>query len=227
MVLYLQVLFVATLLSYLLASHSFVYSPFLNTKRHLVTSFLSISKYDGPVPNCRKTTPLFMGLIESISSFLNNREGDFVKLESSEAVNGPGPCIILYGCPPGITNEEIKDMISDGAPSASSNNGGVVLRRITASSFLLNRTVLEALEEVVVEGSSYGFDDSKDPGEQPICPVIYFCGISNDEMMATYKIISSQIYEETQGLSKAACTRNLRTRRRDTFLYQLTIIFQK
>ena len=36
-------------------------------------------------------------------------------------------------------------------------------------------------------------------------PILYFSGISSDEMMQTYDIIAGEIYQETGGIAKAAC----------------------
>ena len=156
-----------------------------------------------------------MGLLDR---FLGKREGDFVKLESSLDTFGPGPAILLYGCPAGVTDEELKDMVEDGAPEATTKAaGGVICRRIDATSTsLLDMTVKEALEQVVKEGnkSERGILDLGVVGgveipsqQQPPCPVIYFSGISNAEMMATYRIISGEIYEETGGVANAACAK--------------------
>ena len=158
-----------------------------------------------------------LGLLDR---FLGKREGDFVKLESSLDTFGPGPAILLYGCPAGVTDDELRDMIEDGAPDATTKAaGGVICRRLgvdATSTSLLDMTVKEALEQVVKEGneSEGGISESgivggvENPCEQQApCPVIYFSGISNAEMMATYRIISSEIYEETGGAANAACAK--------------------
>lgn len=155
------------------------------------------------------TTKLPMGLLDNLGSFLNKREGDFVKLESSVDTFGPGPVILLYGCPRGVTDDELKDMIEDGAPKASkSSSDGVICRRIDASdASLLNMSVGTALEKIAggeVAATATPLDEES---PQPPCPVIYFSGISNDEMMATYRIISSEMYEETGGAANAACAK--------------------
>jgi len=150
-----------------------------------------------------------MGLLDR---FLGKREGDFVKLESSLDTFGPGPAILLYGCPAGVTDDELKDMIEDGAPEATKAGvRGVICRRIDATSTsLLDLTVEEALEEVVQRGSKSSSESIVGGvaiASQPPCPVIYFSGISNAEMMATYRIVSSEIYEETGGAANAACAK--------------------
>jgi hypothetical protein len=152
---------------------------------------------------------LKMGLLDR---FLGKREGDFVKLESSLDTFGPGPAILLYGCPAGVTDDELKDMIEDGAPEATKAGvRGVICRRIdTTSTSLLDLTVKEALEEVVQRGSKSSSESIVGGvaiASQPPCPVIYFSGISNAEMMATYRIVSSEIYEETGGAANAACAK--------------------
>merc|ERR1719478_1969508 len=95
-----------------------------------------------------------MGLLDSLGSFLNKRDGDFVKLEESLDTFGPGPLILIYGCPDGVTDEELVDMISDGAPKASNASpAGVLCRRFDANSIdILDLTVEQALGKVVQEG---------------------------------------------------------------------------
>ena len=74
---------------------------------------------DDCVATQRKTC-LAMGLLDSFmgGGFLKKREGDFIKIESSDDVYGPGPMILLWHVPSGITDEEIRDMIEDEAPRA-------------------------------------------------------------------------------------------------------------
>mmetsp|Transcript_28015 Transcript_28015/g.80980 ORF Transcript_28015/g.80980 Transcript_28015/m.80980 type:complete len:223 (-) Transcript_28015:348-1016(-) len=156
----------------------------------------------------QSSSQLQMGLLDR---FLGNREDDFVKLESSLDTFGPGPAMLLYGCPAGVTDDELKDMIEDGAPEATKAGvGGVICRRIDdATTSLLDMTVQGALEKVVKEGSKISSESIAGGGvtSQPACPVVYFSGISNAEMMATYRIISSEIYEETGGAANAACAK--------------------
>ena len=73
---------------------------------------------------------LCMGLLDSFfsSSFLQNRQGDFVQLDKSTTAKafGPGPLLILYNVPTGIQVQEVLDMIHDGAPSAHAQGCTVV-----------------------------------------------------------------------------------------------------
>ncbi|KAL3767076.1 hypothetical protein ACHAW5_005636 [Stephanodiscus triporus] len=39
------------------------------------------------------------------------------------------------------------------------------------------------------------------------CPVIYFSGVTNAEMMDTYKILANKIYSETNGAQWPACAK--------------------
>jgi len=166
-----------------------------------------------------------MDRIRNIGSFLTSRKGDFVKLDRDcEMLFGPGPAILLVDCPRGISKEEISDMIEDGAPVASAS--GVSFEKIytigedssIATDEYLDRPVLEIFEEL---SSNSKEDDPKlndksfpkSSIEQPLisyaagCPVIYFSGISNKEMLDTYRIISSEIYEETGGATSTACAK--------------------
>ena len=90
-----------------------------------------------------------MGLLDNLGSFLGQRDGDFIRLEDSADCFGPGPAILLFGCPEGISDEELSDMIEDGAPNA----GNVLMQRIDAASPLFDLTVSEAIEKVVREST--------------------------------------------------------------------------
>jgi hypothetical protein len=148
------------------------------------------------------STHMYMGLLDSISSFLHDREGDFVKLEDSEGSFGPGPLLLLYNVPEEIEENEFMDMVSDGAPQATKQ--GVIIASISSSDDkLLEMTLADALEQVVkggVDTSEPVFDETK-------CPVLFFSGFRNDEMMQTYNIVGKEIYEEAGGSLTPACAK--------------------
>lgn len=151
---------------------------------------------------------LRMGLLDSISSFLQNREGDFVKLEDSESGTGPGPLLILFNLPEvirtAIDNDEYLDMISDGAPKAFEK--GVIVSQISRNdATILDMPMSDALEKLVSDngrvvgaGGDVGSSD---------CPVALFSGFRNDEMMAAYNIVGKEIYEESGGSVYLACAK--------------------
>jgi hypothetical protein len=144
---------------------------------------------------------MYMGLLDSISSFLQDREGDFVKLEDSEGAFGPGPLLLLYNVPEGIEENEFMDMVSDGAPQASKQ--GVVIASISSNDEkLLEMTLSGALEQVV-----NGVGTNKPVFDQTKCPVLFFSGFRNDEMMQTYNIVGKEIYEEAGGSLTPACAK--------------------
>lgn len=70
------------------------------------------------VPISYYTTALQMGLLDKISSFFEARGNDFIPIEEMDTI-GP-PVILLVNCPDGISDEELEDMVSDGAPKAYS-----------------------------------------------------------------------------------------------------------
>lgn len=156
------------------------------------------------------TTSLSMGLLDSISSFIKKREGDFVKLEDSGTAIGSGPLLLLFNLPQTIQidDEEFVDMVEDGAPKASEK--GVVISRISVNdASVLDMPLSNALEKIVrdkgLEGDGNSdtrtFDSTK-------CSVLYFSGFPNDsEMMETYNIIGKEIYEESGGSVSPACAK--------------------
>jgi len=171
-----------------------------------------------------------MGIMDQISSFFESRSEDFVPMESMDDKFGP-PVVLLFGMPDGIENEEIKDMVSDGAPLASSTETGIQVKRICGSPSNLKWMELsmkEALEHCIDDfvdapaklNTSYNVqvstlknkieEDSATEDEElwkPSCPVIYCSGLSNKETMAIYNILASEIYEETGGMARAACAK--------------------
>ena len=154
-----------------------------------------------------------MGLFD----FLNTRQGDFVPLQSSEDVYGPGPCIIMYAVPSGMDDEELRDMVEDGMPDV----GGVVIRRVDGIDLddegvedeLLNLSVQDALNRIMAEGDKQLLPREintaivTQPQENNPCPVFYFSGIANNHMMNTYNILANEIYEETNGVHWPACAK--------------------
>jgi hypothetical protein len=152
---------------------------------------------------------LSMGLIDSLSNFLQSRDGDFIKLEETESY-GPGPAIILYKVPSQIDNEEIQDILSDGAPKA--HRKGVRLARIDNhqdQNNLLECSVETALSQIMDSDRSETTTSTTSAvdvvGRDRECPVVFFSGFDNREMMAAYNIIASQIYLEV-GVT-AACAK--------------------
>mmetsp|Transcript_22020 Transcript_22020/g.32703 ORF Transcript_22020/g.32703 Transcript_22020/m.32703 type:complete len:276 (-) Transcript_22020:234-1061(-) len=172
----------------------------------------------------RKSLQLSMGLFD----FLKNRSNDFVKLDSSKEEYGPGPLLLLYNVPSGIEDAEFRDMVEDGAPRATASSaGGVVVRRLMKGdkkeSSLLDASLSEALEDIAKQGKEVEGGEAKSlgiidqfgtipsPGEEVSAssgsPVLFFSGFSNSEMMDTYRIIASEIYEESGRTLSAACAK--------------------
>lgn len=155
-------------------------------------------------------TALGMGLFD----FLRSRDGDFIKLQSSdESVFGPGPIIILYNIPHGLLNEELVDMIADGAPMATKScESGVKFVRIYPSDVVDdNATYGDMSVSQVLDSLLLNVPDEKETSgknvELDAAPILYFSGISNAEMMQTYNIIGKEIFEESQGAMNAACAK--------------------
>ena len=150
-----------------------------------------------------------MGLFDSIGNFLQNREGDFVKMEDSDDIFGPGPAVLLYKVPSNLLDEEVVDILSDGAPQATRKR--ITLARIAEDDdSLLDKSLGEALETVVNTAAAKSKSDelTTDAGLLSSgCPVVLFSGFSNPEMMASYNIIGEEIYQETSGQAMVACAK--------------------
>ena len=146
-----------------------------------------------------------MGLLDSLSNFLDDRGGDFIKLEDSETF-GPGPALLLFNIPSNILDDELIDMLSDGAPRASRK--GISMARLRSGDDILSKSLKDALQAIVEQPKSISTDVlSTDGGLLSNCPVLLFSGFSNGEMMESYKIIAGEIYQETAGNSNAACAK--------------------
>ncbi|KAL9186775.1 hypothetical protein ACHAXT_010495 [Thalassiosira profunda] len=162
-----------------------------------------------------------MGLLDFINEkFLDDREGDFVPLDSGDDDTfGPGPLVLLYAAPETMDDAEFADMIADGMPGRARE--GVIIRRVEpmndggeGGDALLDLSVGEALNEAMQTGISStpapaiqavpGVSSANNEGP---CPVLYFSGVSNAEMMNTYRIIANEIYEETGGVHWPACAK--------------------
>lgn len=168
--------------------------------------------------------------------FLDSRGGDFVPLEQSDdTAFGPGPMILMYAVPDSIDDEELRDMIQDGMPQrvvvreeGSDSSSTVVIRRLSGmdenglgGDELLNASVREALD-IVMGGemnNSSSRTNSNLSGKFVVsaleeqdgpCPVLYFSGVTNTEMMDTYRIIANEIYQATNGVHWPACAKVVR-----------------
>jgi hypothetical protein len=165
------------------------------------------------------TTILRMGLLDSLSNFLHDREGDFVRLESTTGTEGesfgPGPALLLYNVPSGLLDEELIDMLEDGAPVATERGISLARLRTSDATPVLDQSLQDALEQVVATAGHYKNNDSKtnpeimstDAGILASVPVLFFSGFSNAEMMASYNIIGEEIYQEVGGQVTAACAK--------------------
>jgi hypothetical protein len=147
--------------------------------------------------------------------FLRNRQNDFIPLDESGDTFGPGPALILHQIPPGIADEEIQDMIADGAPLAWKK--GVAVARVQEE--WLPWTVQQAVQYVVAShrsnhpqqlGAAMSSTTSATitttiTSTTRTGPVLYFSGFRNSEMMAIYGILGKEIYEESG--ATAACAK--------------------
>ncbi|KAL7559072.1 hypothetical protein ACA910_018423 [Epithemia clementina (nom. ined.)] len=170
-----------------------------------------------------KSFELQMGLLDSmvggLGRFLESRGNDFVKLdETDQDIVGPGPMLILYRVPSGIGNDEIQDMIHDGAPRAYAQKAKIV--RIVDDNDSDTNTILSLSLKQALERLAGTNDKSATPENEgdklaaagaaagtttTTTPVLYFSGFRNDEMMNVYNILGREVYQES-GLA-AACAK--------------------
>ena len=160
-----------------------------------------------------------MGLLDFVqNNFLDKRDGDFIRLEkTNDDIFGPGPLIMMYAVP--ATNDELLDMIEDGMPQRTRND--ITIQRLVGMDKngeggdvnYLDCTVEDALNKAMKSSDSSSSGDISPSTsivssvEQGPCPVLYFSGVINTEMMDTYNIIANEIYEETGGIHWPACAK--------------------
>lgn len=151
----------------------------------------------------RNGSHLALGLFDSFSNFLNSRQGDFIKLDETDKEFGPGPLVVLYNVPPGIDDDEIYDMISDGAPTAFQRKCRV-FRSCDDDNELLDLPLEKILEKIAQGGLPRPMMTIA--GATTV-PVILFSGFNNEEMMTTYNLLGQEIYQETAGQMTPACAK--------------------
>jgi len=146
-------------------------------------------------------TALRMGLLDSVLSKFRKKDGDddddgdgdFVRLqEMNNQFLGPGPVVLLYQVPDAIDDEEVRDMLLDGAPTATSK--GISMARIAtmdsdamtakpksksrskakskskSKSELIDLSLGDALEEVIRQPETNAASASTFPVLQPLTP---------------------------------------------------------
>ena len=195
-------------------------------------SNIASSRYAAATKTSKSSSLLQMGLLD----FLSSRTNDFIPLQKSDdETYGPGPLIILYEVPSSMDDEELLDIIEDGMPNRK--RGEVILQCISGmddsmnnnnandddddDDGLLDLTVKEALDKVMGMQKSdtiitynakptiiaIGAPSTTLSYQELPCPVLYFSGVTNTEMMDTYNIIANEIYEETGGVHWPACAK--------------------
>lgn len=149
------------------------------------------------------STALSMGFLDNLKNqFLENREGDFVKLQNYADAFGPGPLLILYNIPAGITNEEVQDMMEDGAPRAFKR--GLTIYRVDEINGPTDKTLDQPMENVLQGMVDGTFQDVYQPSPMTVTmannPIVvaFFSGFSNAEMLEAYNILGSECYQEAQ-----------------------------
>ncbi|GAX12665.1 hypothetical protein FisN_13Lh137 [Fistulifera solaris] len=145
-----------------------------------------------------------MGILDSLSDFWTQREADFIRLDSSETEYGPGPLLVLYQVPPNIDDDEINDMISDGAPQAHRKKCRIY--RLTEQDDAVLDMTLEKSLNYMMDTTIAGSSSAKGTTTRGV-PVLLFSGFRNDEMMATYNILGQEIYHEMGGQLSPACAK--------------------
>ena len=74
----------------------------------------------------------------------------------------------------------------------------------------------EALEKAMSDATMSIGRSSSAPTKPPVvtspdqdgpCPVLYFSGVTNAEMMDTYRIVADEVYRETNGSRWPACAK--------------------
>jgi hypothetical protein len=151
-----------------------------------------------------------MGILDSLSSFLENRRDDFIKLEDSDEEYGPGPLLLLYKVPPGIDNDEIRDMLSDEAPTAVRKGCKIYRVDEEEEPFLdlpLDQGLRQIIEGITTSSTTERKVEKVQPTSRATMPVLFFSGFKGSEMLATYNTLEREIFQETGGRHTPACAK--------------------
>jgi hypothetical protein len=152
-----------------------------------------------------------MGILDSLSSFLENRRDDFIKLEDSDEEYGPGPLLLLYKVPPGIDNDEIRDILSDEAPTAVRK--GCKIYRVDDDDDdeepFLDLPLDQGLRQIIqgITSTTEGKVEKVQSTSGATMPVLFFSGFKRSEMLATYSTLETEIFQETGGRRTPACAK--------------------
>jgi hypothetical protein len=167
----------------------------------------------------RKPSPLQGRVMDSGADFFRERrpQGDFFLGTEREGATmaadeefGPGPALIFYNVPQGIQDEELVDMLRDGAPKAIKKGVSLLRMDTSTTSDWMDMSLEDALKKVVRQSKDPSFLNEPDPlttdaGLLATTPVLFFSGFTNREMMSTFQIISHEVHKETQGRLSVAC----------------------
>jgi hypothetical protein len=198
--------------------HSVIHSNNIPSKAspstvHTATNRRTLSPANVQSSHSRSSSALCMGLWEAFSSaFLQSREGDFVKLETTQDAYGPGPLLVCYNLPAGILDEEIYDMLADGgSPDCK------LVRIDDATDPVLQMSMKDALERLMNKQLQQTSESTTSSGMQAISTslefpaikgcLLMFSGFTNKDMMAVYNILSQEVYQETGGAVVPACAK--------------------
>jgi len=160
---------------------------------------------------CRSSTTstrLYGRVMDSSADFF--RERDFPRRAETDEEFGPGPALIFYNVPQGIQDEELVDMLRDGAPKAIKKGVSLLRMDTSTSSDWMDMSLEDALTKVVRHSKDRSYRNEPDPlttdaGLLATTPVLFFSGFTNREMMSTFQIISHEVHKETQGRLSVAC----------------------
>jgi hypothetical protein len=162
---------------------------------------------------------------------LNNNNDD----NDDDDSIGP-PLLILYAAPSTIGIDEYRDMVCDGMPNrrvvdvverGDKEQQVIVIRRLEGMNddddTVLDLTVKDASDTLASSAAAISTSATINKNiaasspvlqqkneEMETCPVLYFSGVTNSEMMTTYRIIANEIYQETNGVHWPACAKVVR-----------------
>jgi hypothetical protein len=128
----------------------------------------------------------------------------------------------------GMPNRRVVDVVERGD---NDKQQVIVIRRLDGmmkecddnndDDAVLDLTVKDALDTLASSSSSSSIVAASSPvlqqkneemeknnnNNNTACPVLYFSGVTNTEMMTTYRIIANEIYQETNGKHWPACAK--------------------
>ena len=136
-------------------------------------------------------------LLNPIAKFIQGRQGQFVKMGSSqdESVSFGPPGLIMIGFPDELSIEIVRDVVATAAPKAWADGMAVAnLRQSDLGSTL--RTLLTDLDSLAAEEDGSSPRARAGPGDLESVSILFFSGMSDDDLRSIARAVATVAWQE-------------------------------